>query len=269
MILFPGCKINVGLSILNKREDGYHNLESIFLPIPLFDSLEFIESEEMSFRCNIELDNEKSNSILMAYHLLKKDFDLPPISIVLHKQIPMGAGLGGGSANGAFMLVGLNSYFELGLSVSQLEKYALQIGSDCPFFIQNKPKLVHGVGEILQDIQLPITPNYIQLVNPRIHVSTRDAFEGLVINETPNLPLDKVVLNSPISQWKEKVFNDFEGPIFEKFPELERIKTKLYEQGAQFASMTGTGSTVYGFFENDPTLSAWPDSYFVKTVKLR
>ncbi len=268
MIIFPGCKLNIGLSILHKREDGYHNLESVFLPVPLFDSLEFIESSEMSFQCNLELDNEKSNSILLAYHLLNEVYYLPPISIFLHKQIPMGAGLGGGSSNGAAMLVGLNKQFNLGLSVTELEKYALQIGADCPFFIQNKPKLVHGIGEIFTDISVPLSGKWIALVNPAIHISTKQAFENLTIKKTPNSPIADVIENHPIKDWKNSIFNDFEEGVFSQFPEIEGIKNKLYEVGAEFASMTGTGSTVFGIFDKEPSLSHWPHSYFVRTVKL-
>ena len=268
MILFPGCKINLGLSILNKRKDGYHNLESIFLPVPLFDSLEFIESDSFSFNCNLEIDDEKSNSIIKAYQLLSKDFELPPITIYLHKQIPMGAGLGGGSSNGAFMLVGLNNHFSLGLTNEELEQYALQIGSDCPFFVENKPKLVHGVGEILEDYPIDLTGIYLQLVNPEIHISTRDAFEGLVIKSTPNPALSDVVSSSPISDWRNLIFNDFETPIFKKHPEIKKIKETLYAQGANFALMTGTGSTVFGLFEKEPNTLDWPEHYFIRTIKL-
>ena len=268
MILFPGCKINLGLRILNKRKDGYHNLESIFLPVAVYDSLEFIESESMKFECNLEIDDEKSNSILMAYELLAADFNLPPISIYLHKQIPMGAGLGGGSSNGAFMLVGLNDYFSLGLSNKKLEEYALKIGSDCPFFIDNKSKLVHGVGEILEDIEIDLSGYFLQLINPQIHVSTRDAFEGLEIKSSQNHSLKKRISSTPISAWKNNIVNDFETPIFDKFPEIGTIKTQLYEQGAVFALMTGTGSTVFGLFEKEPRAAEWPDHYFVRTIKL-
>lgn len=268
MILFPGCKINLGLSILNKRQDGYHNLESIFLPIPLFDSLEFIESKSIQFDCNIQIDDEKSNSILKAYELLAQDFQLPPISIYLQKQIPMGAGLGGGSSNGAFMLVGLNKHFELGISNQELKQYALKIGSDCPFFIDNTTKLVHGVGEILTDISIPLSGKYVGLVNPKIHISTQQAFQNLTLKQTPNPSLQKIVTEEPISEWKNLIFNDFEEGVFSQFPEISTIKNNLYKLGAQYASMTGTGSTVFGLFENEPNTHDWPENYFVRTIKL-
>jgi 4-diphosphocytidyl-2-C-methyl-D-erythritol kinase len=268
MLLFPNSKINIGLSILNRREDGYHNLESVFYPIPLFDSLEFIQSAEMTFDCSIEIDNEKSNSVLKAYELISKDFDLPPISIYLQKRIPMGAGLGGGSSNGASMLVGLNSYFNLGLSTHELEKYALQIGADCPFFVETKPKIVHGIGEILSESTISLSDKYICLVNPKIHISTEQAFGNLKLKDTPNPSLKKVIEELPISDWKNYVFNDFEKGIFDQFPKIETIKVTLYKLGATYASMTGTGSTVYGIFDSEPELDGLFDSYFTFTAKL-
>lgn len=268
MIIFPNAKINLGLSVLNKREDGYHNLESIFLPVPLFDSLEFIEANELKFESSIEIDDEKSNSILKAYHLIKEIKDIPPVSIYVHKNIPIGAGLGGGSSNGAFMLTGLNQFFNLNLSVEKLEKLALKIGSDCPFFIQNKPKLVHGVGEILTDIAISLSGYYIVLINPMIHVSTQPAFSNFSIKKTPNPDLKKAMVSTPISDWKNVVFNDFEPSIFSQFPEIEEIKNQCYEQGALYASMTGTGSTVFGVFEKEVALKGINPHYFVQGFQL-
>lgn len=265
MILFPSAKINIGLSILDKREDGYHNLESVFLPVPLIDSLEFIESTQFSFEASIEINAEKPNSIIQAYTLLSKQFDLPPISIYLHKVIPMGAGLGGGSANGAFMLVGLNDYFDLGLTNNELEKYAANIGSDCPFFIENTPKLVHGRGEILNPIELSLAGYKLVLINPNIHVSTQQAFQHLSLKTDPRTSIENIILTEPIEQWKSLVFNDFEESIFNQFPAIQTIKNELYQQGALYASMTGTGSTVYGIFDQEIELSGFPEDYF-KTI---
>ena len=268
MLLFPGSKINIGLSILNKREDGYHNLESVFYPIPLFDSLEFLEAKELTFESSVEIDPEKPNSVLQAYYLLKEKYDLPPLSIFLQKRIPMGAGLGGGSSNGAFMLVGLNSYFNLGLSVSELKNFALKIGSDCPFFIENKPKFVEGKGELLIDISISLAGNYIVLVNPNIHISTQEAFSNLSIKENKQNFLKDQLTHNPISNWKEFVFNDFEEGVFLHHPEIKMIKESLYKDGANFASMTGTGSTVFGIFETEPNLDSLPDSYFKFITRL-
>ena len=268
MVVFPNSKINIGLSILNKRKDGYHNLESIFYPIPLFDSLEFIESSEMKFNCSIGINAEKPNSVMKAYTLLKKDFDLPPISIYLQKRIPMGAGLGGGSSNGAFMLVGLNNNFKLGLTTNELEKYALKIGSDCPFFVENTTKLVSGVGEVMENTSVHLNGKYIVLVNPNIHISTQKAFQDFTLKTIPNASLKEVMKNHPISSWKNLVFNDFEQCIFSQYPEIEKIKVKLYKLGAKYASMTGTGSTIYGIFDEEPELKNSFNSYFTFASKL-
>ena len=268
MLIFPNAKINLGLSILNKREDGYHNLESIFLPIPITDSLEFIESDELKFDCNIEIDNEKSNSVLMAYHLLKEKFDLPLLSIYLYKSIPIGAGIGGGSADGAFMLKGLNDYFELGLSNKKLEIYANKIGSDCPFFIYNKPSFVEGTGEILSEIDIDLSGYYFTVINPNIHVSTKKAFGNLTLANKDRASLLSVIKNEPIENWKNHIFNDFESSVFKTYPEIEKIKTDLYQKGAIYASMTGTGSTVYGIFKNKVDLNEFDSSYFKTSFKM-
>jgi len=268
MIVFPNAKVNLGLSVINKRKDGYHNLESIFLPVPIFDSLEFIESNKLSFESSIEIHDEKSNSILQAYRLIKALKDIPPISIYIHKNIPIGAGLGGGSADGAFMLTGLNDYFNLEFTTEQLESLALKIGSDCPFFIQNKPKLVHGTGEILKDIDISLSDYYMTIVNPKIHVSTKMAFTNFEIKQKQNPDLKKVVHSTPISDWKNEIFNDFEPSIFEQFPAIEKLKNECYNQGAIYASMTGTGSTVFGIFEKEIDLSVFNSDYFVQGFQL-
>jgi 4-diphosphocytidyl-2-C-methyl-D-erythritol kinase len=268
MIVFPNAKINLGLSVLNKRKDGYHNLESIFLPVPFFDSLEFIESNKLSFESSIEIDDEKSNSILQAYQFIKEIKDIPPVSIYVHKNIPIGAGLGGGSADGAFMLNGLNDYFNLDLSVEQLEKLALKIGSDCPFFIQNKPKLVHGTGDILSDITISLSGYYIAVINPKIHVSTKMAFSNLKLKKNRNSDLKNVVNSTPISEWKNSIFNDFEPSIFKQYPSIESLKNQCYKLGAIYSSMSGTGSTVYGVFEKEIDLSSFNSDYFVQGFQL-
>ncbi len=268
MIVFPNAKINLGLSVLNKRKDGYHNLESIFLTVPIFDSLEFIESDKLSFESSIKIDDEKSNSILQAYQLIKEIKDIPPVSIYVHKNIPIGAGLGGGSADGAFMLTGLNDYFNLDLSIELLEKLALKIGSDCPFFIQNKPKLVHGTGDVLTNITISLSGYYLAIINPKIHVSTQMAFSNLKLKENRNSELENIVNSSPISDWKNKIFNDFEPSIFKQFPAIESLKNQCYDLGAIYASMSGTGSTVYGIFEKEIDLSSFNSDYFVQGFQL-
>jgi 4-diphosphocytidyl-2-C-methyl-D-erythritol kinase len=268
MLLFPNAKINLGLSILNKREDGYHNLESIFLPIPITDSLEFIESDETKFDCNIIINEEKSNSVLMAYRLLNDKFNLPSLSIYLYKNIPIGAGIGGGSADGAFMLKGLNDYYELGLTIQELKDYANKIGSDCPFFIDNKPSFIEGTGEILSEMELDLSNYYFALINPNIHISTREAFSNHTVIKKERTSLLSHIKNEPIENWKKYIVNDFESSVFKIYPKIEKIKEKLYQKGAIYASMTGTGSTVYGIFEKKIDLDEFDSSYFKACVTI-
>lgn len=264
MTVFPICKINLGLNVVAKRPDGYHDLETVFYPIPFTDALEVIRSDEFEFDTSgLPIGGNVSNNLcIKAYQLLKANFpQLPTVKIYLQKVIPMGAGLGGGSSDGAFMLLLLNEKLHLGLSQQQLINYALQLGSDCPFFIINKPSFATGRGENLSSISLNLSDYKILLVNPGIHVSTKDAFAGL----TPQKPENNLqqIIHTPITSWKDELVNDFEQTIFPKYPDLHSIKLKLYEHGAVYASMTGTGSTVYGIFKrtDQPSLS-FPPNYF-------
>jgi 4-diphosphocytidyl-2-C-methyl-D-erythritol kinase len=269
LILFPNCKINLGLHILRKREDGYHDLQTVFYPVSLQDALEVVRHPSPS--TDIEYSgsglpvqgNLSDNICIKAYQCLKLDFpDLPPVKMHLHKTIPMGAGLGGGSADGAFALLLLNKKFNLGLSEEQLLQYALQLGSDCPFFIRNKPCFATGRGEKMEDLALDLSAYKFVLVNPGIHVPTGWAFSQLVPADRSTL---KPIVLTPIETWKHTLTNDFEGPVSQKYPEIAAIKTALYKAGAEYASMTGSGSTVYGIFpkEAEPQLS-FPAHYFVK-----
>ena len=250
MVLFPNSKINLGLNIIRKRADGYHDLETVFYPAKLKDALEVIEAKETSFHLSglPVSGNIDDNLCIKAYHLLKKDFPgLPPVSIHLHKAISMGAGLGGGSADGAFMLSMLNKKFQLNLSEEQLINYASQLGSDCPFFIINKPCFATGRGEILSPVQIDLSGYKIVLINPGIHISTKEAFSNLL----PALPQKRIpeIIKQPISTWKDELVNDFEKNVFVQFPTIKEIKDRLYNEGAIYASMTGSGSTVFGIFE--------------------
>ncbi|GAB4229789.1 MAG: 4-(cytidine 5'-diphospho)-2-C-methyl-D-erythritol kinase [Ekhidna sp.] len=257
MISFPNAKINLGLSIVSKREDGYHNIESCFYPIPWHDSLEVIEAASFAFH-SYGLDipgDSQSNLCVKAYDLLKADFDIPPVEIHLLKNIPMGAGLGGGSADGAFTLKMLNESCELGLTDSQLEGYALQLGSDCPFFIKNRPTIAAGRGENLQPIDLNLSGYYLAIHNPGIHVSTKEAYAG-VVPKQPKMQVSQIV-NTPVENWEGSLVNDFETSIFPNHPEINRLKNEMYESGAIYASMTGSGSTVFGIFESELKHSQW------------
>lgn len=263
MINFPNAKINLGLHITAKRKDGYHDLETCMMPVPLYDALEMIPSKKMVFEStglSIPGDS-KDNLILKAYHLLKKDFnDLPPIHIHLHKNIPMGAGLGGGSADAAFALTLMNQLFDLYLEDWFLEEYAAKLGSDCAFFIQNTPKIATGRGEILEHIDLDLKSKHVLLINPNIHIGTKEAYSGVTPKASP-VVLKKVL--SDRQRWKNELVNDFEASIFPKYPEIADIKNKLYDMGAFYASMSGSGSTVFGLFDQKPGSQDWGNGYFV------
>lgn len=250
MICFPNAKINIGLFVTEKRADGYHNLETVFYPVPIEDVLEIMPSYETEMQTH-GLDiagKEQDNLVWKAWSILHQDFPdkVSPVSIQLLKQIPMGAGMGGGSADGAFMLQLLNRYFQLALSDEQLGEYALQLGSDCPFFIYNKACFASGRGELLSPLTLDLSGYSLQVICPGLHISTATAFSTLKPRPAPfdlrNLP------SLALSEWKNQVYNDFELPIFAAHPLLQELKEHLYRSGAIYAAMSGTGSTIYGFF---------------------
>ncbi len=269
MLTFPNCKINLGLHVISKRSDGYHNLETIFFPLAQQDALEIIAADQLSFKATgLPISgNDEDNLCLKAYQLLKGNFpELPAVAIHLHKTIPMGAGLGGGSADGAFMLTLLNKKFNLGLTQPQLIAYALQLGSDCPFFIINKPCFAEGRGEILSPINLNLADYSICLVNPGIHVSTKEAFSKIQPKQ-PNKSILEII-QQPVNTWKDELINDFEKPVFEHYPTIAAIKQKLYETGAVYASMTGSGSTVFALFEKETVANFnFPEAYRVLRIQ--
>ena len=248
MIVYPNAKINLGLNVLRKREDGYHDISSVFYPVKeCVDILEIIKSERFEFtRSGIEI-SDGENLCEKAWKLLDTDFGIGNVKIHLHKQIPIGAGLGGGSADASFTLKYLNELFDLNLNNKELEKYALRLGADCPFFIDNTPKLVEGIGEKMTSIDLDLSNYEIRLVNPDIHISTKEAYSGIV-PKTPVLSVEKII-ELPIIEWKGKLKNDFEESIFEKHQQLEGIKDELYKQGSIYSSMSGSGSIVFGISE--------------------
>ena len=249
MISFPHAKINLGLSILSKRPDGYHNLETIFYPLPIRDVLEIVPAEESRFfPTGLDIPGKSGeNLVLQAYHLLKNKFSLiKPLDIHLHKAIPMGAGLGGGSSDAAEILQLINLYFDLRISYSALNEFALELGSDCPFFIQSQPCFASGRGEILEPVSLDLSMYSFLLIHPEIRIETVWAFSKIKTSSL-TYELKKSILN-PIQYWKNSIFNDFELPVFELHPSLQKIKEKLYAAGAVYASMTGSGSTIFGIF---------------------
>lgn len=275
MIIFPNCKINLGLHVLRKRNDNYHELETVFYPLPFTDVLEVIQQNkkdsdpaEINLSLSgleIETVNEK-NLCFKAYYLLKKDFPaLPSVQIHLHKVIPPGAGLAGGSADGTFTLKLLNQKFSLRLTTEKLIDYSLQLGSDCPFFIINKPCLATGRGEFLETISLDLSSYKFVLVYPGIHMSTTHAF-SLINPRMPEKSINEIIKH-PIESWKNDLKNDFEEPVFKVYPEIKGIKEKLYETGAVYASMTGSGSTIFGIYKKEADLQLnFPKKYLVKIL---
>ncbi len=262
MIQFPNAKINLGLNIVNKRPDNYHNLNTIFLPIPLTDTLEITSNEENKFCTVGHLDCQKQedNLIYKAYKALAYNHDIPPFAAILNKNIPTGAGLGGGSSDAAFMLKMLNDFAFLRLSNSQLEAYASRIGADCPFFINNSPAYAEGIGDILSPINIDIKGYKLLLVKPNIHVSTQQAY-AMVTPHPWDTPLIEAI-QRPIDEWKHFVFNDFEHSVFTAHPALADIKQSLYDCGASYASMSGSGSSIFGIF---PSNASQPKIIFPNT----
>lgn len=255
MISFPPCKINIGLNVLSKRPDGYHDIETCFYPVPWTDILEIIPSETLTLTYSgLPIPGDATDNLcLKAYEILKKDFDISPVKIHLHKVIPTGAGLGGGSSNAAYTLRLLSSIFNLTLNTNQLKSYASQLGSDCAFFIEDSPMIGTGRGEILNRIQLKLNGKFIVLIKPDVHVSTAEAYAGVKPQLNPeNLSVD--LTKTDLSEWRDLVKNDFEESVFRNHPFLREIKLKLYKHGAAYASMSGSGSAVYGIFEKSADL---------------
>jgi len=264
MIAFPNAKINIGLNITEKRPDGFHNIESIFYPINLTDILEINPSENLIYKNTgliIENGDLHLNLCFKAFQLLQKDFAIPPVQIHLHKIIPSGAGLGGGSSDASFMLKLLNQVFELNLNICQLEYYAEQIGSDCPFFITNKPAYVTEKGNNIKPLSLNLRGYFIVLVHPGIHVNTGQAYSKIKPAKPENSL--KELISQPVENWKNLIKNDFEPVIFKEFDEIRKIKEKLYDSGAIYASMSGSGSSVYGIFNKKTDLQKEFPDYFV------
>jgi 4-diphosphocytidyl-2-C-methyl-D-erythritol kinase len=257
MVYFPNAKINLGLRITNKREDGYHDLETVFYPISIKDGLEIIEAEALRFTQsgNTVAGDPENNLCLKAYRLLKKDFpSLPACHIHLHKIIPERGGLAGGSADGSYTLLLLNKKFGLGISEERLKQYALSLGSDCPFFIVNRPCLGTGRGEVLTPVSVDLSGYALCIVNPGIAIETKKAFSQIRPSGHTE-PILENALNRPIETWKDHVFNDFESYVFQAHPEIGAIKQTLYESGALYASLSGSGSSVFGIFRERTAVS--------------
>lgn len=266
MICFPNAKINLGLNIVSKREDGYHNLETIFYPIAIKDALEIIPAKngKDSFtESGIKVDSlPENNLVLKALRLMREQYQISPIEIHLLKKIPFGAGIGGGSADASFMLKLLNEKFELNVPDNDLASLARKLGADCPFFVYNKPLFASGIGEVFENIELDLKRYYFVLVKPNIHISTKEAFA--LINPQKTIISLKEIATKTTEEWKHLMRNDFEKSIFPQYPEIQKIKDKLYEMNAIYASMSGSGSSVFGIFDNKVDLAnIFPKEYYV------
>lgn len=255
MITFPNAKINIGLNITSRRSDGYHNLETIFYPVQIKDALEVIEAAEMSFETSgIEIPGHANENLcLQAYGLLRKDFDLPNIKIHLHKQIPIGAGLGGGSADAAFFIKLINEKFQLSLDNNAMQNYCRKLGADCAFFIENKPLFAYEKGDVFETVELDLSKYHLALVMPPVHVSTGEAYRGV----KPQYPQQSIkeLVQLPLEEWQGKITNDFEEHILKNHPQIRGVKAALLNAGALFALMSGSGASVYGIFNKKVDLS--------------
>jgi 4-diphosphocytidyl-2-C-methyl-D-erythritol kinase len=254
MIRFPNCKINLGLNVVSKLPDGYHEIETVFCPVNLTDALEIMPAADGIFRfesTGLEIPGvPEDNLCVKAFRLLQSDFDLPAVKIHLHKAIPMGSGLGGGSSDGAFTLQMINDIFGLGMELNKLKEYARKLGSDCAFFLENEPRIASGRGDVLEPLSLPVSGLFLVIVVPDVHVDTSWAYRK--VSPYRATPTIRDLTGLPPEAWKDHLINDFEKPVTGEFPVIAEIKQHLYDSGAVYASMSGSGSAVYGLFREKP-----------------
>jgi 4-diphosphocytidyl-2-C-methyl-D-erythritol kinase len=269
MIFFPNAKINLGLRIPEKRWDGFHNIESVFYPVKASDILEIIknpnqkrEEDKIDFSFSgIKISGSPDDNLISkAYHLLDATYTLPAVKIHLHKVLPMGSGLGGGSSDAAFTLKCLNALFNLGLDTTQLLAFAAKLGSDCAFFTRNEPVMARERGDAMEGVKIDLSKYKILIVWPGIHSSTAEAYAGIVPDKSGPGVLETI--SGPVEDWKDRLRNDFEKSIFLKYPEIKNVKESLYSAGAVYASMSGSGSAVYGIFRTEIPALKWPDNYW-------
>lgn len=255
MIAFPNAKINIGLKITDKLENGYHSIKSLMVPTQFFDILEFTLAEKDIFKTEgIQIPgNFEENIVFKVLKRIRDDFDIPPLEINLHKKIPFGAGLGGGSADAAFFLKLLNERFNLGMNDELMEEFIAGIGSDCPFFIKNSPAIVTGTGTTLTAWDINLGGLFLAISVPDFQISTVEAYSGVKI-KPEKFPLEDL-LKEDISTWKNSIENDFEESLFPLYPQLQEIKDKFYDSGASYASLSGSGSAVYGIYTEKPVFS--------------
>ncbi len=262
MISFPNCKINIGLHVTEKRPDGFHNIETVMVAAGWQDILEIVPDEkppgEIDFRSTGArvYGTKETNLCTKAYHLLSKNHVLPSVKIHLHKILPVGAGLGGGSADAVHTLFLLRKIFNLSIDDAKMMEYSIQLGSDCPFFLKSKPVYATGRGDEFESVKLKLKNISCIIVKPRIHVSTAQAYSWIRPHKKKSSL--KELIQQPVSEWKNSIVNDFEEPVFEKYPAIRNIKNRLYKLGAVYASMSGSGSSVYGLFTEEKHV----DTYF-------
>jgi 4-diphosphocytidyl-2-C-methyl-D-erythritol kinase len=272
MIDFPNAKINIGLHVVERRNDGFHNIETVFYPVPFYDVLEIISMDDERFTSRLYNygllvnTSPEDNLCMKAYKKLRENYDIPPVSIYLYKNIPFGAGLGGGSSDATKLLQMVNELFKLNLSSSKLSELASSLGSDCSFFLYNSPCLATQRGERLEPFELNLSGKYLAIVKPEVYVSTAEAYK-LVKPSQPDLSLREIV-NMPVSEWKDNITNDFELSIFKKYPVLKEIKDSFYRMGALYASMSGSGSSIFGLFDYPVNLNGLFNGCFVWSAEL-
>ena len=270
MVVFPRAKINIGLRIVEKRPDGFHNIETFFYPVPVADALEFIvrkdgrKTDTLKVTGVMDEDNPDNNLVMKALKLMRESFDFPWLKLHLHKVIPVGAGLGGGSSDAAGMLKALNRYFGFGLNSEELRSFAGRLGSDAPFFIDSSPSFAEGMGNILSEVPLDLSSFHIEILYPDINSGTAEAYASCV--PCPAGFSLRQLLSLPVSEWRGRVINDFELNIFMKYPLIGELKMSLYEAGAIYASLSGSGSAVYGIFREKPDLPAALSKYLLPTA---
>jgi 4-diphosphocytidyl-2-C-methyl-D-erythritol kinase len=266
MILFPPAKINLGLRVLFKRSDNYHEIDTCMVPIPFYDVLELLPSDEFKFiQTGLTVDGDpEQNLCVKAFRLMEKHFQVPNVYMHLRKEIPMGAGLGGGSADAAYVLRGLRDLFVPALGNDKLEELAAQLGSDCPLFIEDSARMASGRGEVLSAVELDLKGYYLKIVNPGIHIGTAEAYSGIEFPKEPESV--RSVVSAPVQEWKDRLFNDFEVSAFKRHPELSEIKEKLYAEGAIYAAMSGSGSTMFGIYEQEPARTFSSSNFLEKIL---
>ena len=260
MIVFSGSKINLGLNVLERRNDGFHNLETVFFPIKWNDALEVIESTDsqsikLIFSGYPIAGAENDNIIVKAYDLIRKSYSVPAVKVHLHKNIPMGAGLGGGSSNASSFINLMDAKFDLKIPLSKKLEFAKQLGSDCAFFIENKPVFAKEKGDVFELVNVDLNNYYILVVYPNAHSNTKMAYQG-VTPKKPQLSVKTIIETKPVEEWRTLLVNDFESSVFKNLPQIKDLKQKLYDAGAIYASMSGSGSAVYGIFRTKPNFNA-------------